>query len=114
MRILSLYKYYFIGGLFLLLMLCFGFKSFQVNSLRAKLAESQQQTVILSSAIEKQNEAVKAMQIDSEKRKAAAVEAIKKAEAIAQVRQPKINALHKQAGKLNTCKEAINVAKGQL
>lgn len=108
------YKYFFIGGFFLLMLIVIGIKTFQVNSLRAELAEYKAQTAILSSAIEKQNDSVKAMQLDSDTRLKASAEAVKKAQVIAEHRQPKINELQKQAGNVATCEKAIDLAKGQL
>ena len=117
MRISSLfdsYKYHFIGAFFLLMLGTLAIKYYQVNSLRADLAESKAQVVILSVSIEKQNKAVKELAEDSARRVVKGSLALQKAKAIGQARLTKINALQKLTGTPLTCETAVTTAQGLL
>ena len=117
MRISSLfdsYKYHFIGAFFLLMLVVLAIKYYQVNSLRADLAESKAQVVILATTIDKQNDAIAKLGADSAKRLAIAYSALKKAKAVSKVRLPKINALQARVGDAISCEQAVDIAKGQL
>lgn len=103
-------------GIFVaLLLLTLSVKYWQVNSLRADLAECNQKVILLSSAIEKQNKAIDDMAKDSAKRIATAKERYNAQRIISEARLDKIEALQRELGKEKlTCEQAVEIAKGKL
>lgn len=114
MMLFAKYKYYFLGAFFLLMLGTLAIKYYQVNSLRADLAESEKQVVILATSIDKQNDAIAKLGADRDKQLAIADGAIKKAKAVSKLRLPKINALQAIVGDAISCEQAVDMAKAQL
>jgi len=112
MMLFAKYRYYIIVALLMLGALAIAY--YQINSLKADLAESKAQVVILAATIDKQNDAIAKLGADSAKRLAIAYSALKKAKAVSKVRLPKINALQARVGDAISCEQAVDIAKGQL
>jgi len=89
--------------------------NYKINSLRADLAESKSQVVILSASIESQNQAIEKQGKDTANQLAIGAQAVKKQKAISMSRLGKINALQAQIGnKELNCEKAVEIAKGNL
>ena len=102
------------GVVFILMLVVIGVKYYQVNSLKKELAKCTLQVANLSNALENQNKSIEDLKIDSEKRKADAAEAIKKAKAETSINKPKIITLRELVKSENTCEQAVEIAKGLL
>ena len=112
---LTPYKYYAIGLAVASTLAFCALQQYRINSFKADIAQAKIEKMELTVLINKQNDAVNLMKIDSDKRVAIGLLAIKNARLISQARLNKVNALQEQLSNINmTCEESINVAKGGL
>ncbi len=114
LNLFNVYKFYFLAAILAIFVSLILWKQYQVNSLRAKLAESTAQVTILSASIETQNNAVAQLKIDNDKRTQLSQDALNKAKAISVSKQSKIIALNAQLGKVQDCNAAVKIARDTL
>jgi multidrug resistance efflux pump len=107
-------KFYILGGILAIFVSLIVWKQYQVNSLRAKLAESIAQATILSASIETSNKAIEKLSEDSLKRIQSSQDALNKANLANGISQNKITSLKAQLGKVKSCDAAVLEAKGIL
>ena len=89
-------------------------QSYRLNSTKYELSVANSQTYILSAAIKNQNINIAKLAADSLKRTQESAQALKYARVVSLHQLDKINALKTLVGKVKTCDESVNLAKGIL